>query len=236
MKNSNSKGYSLVEIIIALLILTGAVIPLIGTITSDTQNAIVIANSEFAMQKARYILDTMLDSVEFDDLNSGDPAFLTGKSKDYFSLLMFPESDGKYCQGYFNDEKGQRYFATLKVVDIPNDDKILKFECYENPDLISLLNNTSPSEVNYAKLAEEAENPLNPVPSAVDSNVVYGNTKWAKNTLTYHYKDFFQENKEQVLMKALFLKIKWNDNNKNNPESDGSREFCLVTHKARLLK
>ena len=141
MKSKNSKGYSLVEIIIALLILTCAVIPLIGTITSDTKNAIVIANSEYAMQRARYILDTMLDSVEFDDVNSGDPAFLSGKSKDYFSLLMFPESDGKFCQGYFSDEKGQRYFASLKVVDIPDDDKILKFECYENPDLISLLNN-----------------------------------------------------------------------------------------------
>lgn len=236
MKSKNSKGYSLVEIIIALLILTCAVIPLIGTITSDTKNAIVIANSEYAMQRARYILDTMLDSVEFDDLNSGDPAFLSGKSKDYFSLLMFPESDGKFCQGYFSDEKGQRYFASLKVVDIPDDDKILKFECYENPDLISLLNNTSPTEVNYAQLASEKENALNPEPSFVESDIVYGNSNWAKNTITYHYNDFFQENKKKVLMKALFLKIKWNDNDKGNPEKEGYREFCLVTHKARLLK
>ena len=99
-----------------------------------------------------------------------------------------------------------------------------------------MLNNTSPTEVNYAQLANDAENSLNPTPSAVDSDIVYNNTNWAKNTITYHYSDFFQENKKKVLMKALFLKIKWNDNDKNNPEKEGSREFCLVTHKARLLK
>ncbi len=240
MKSKNlKKAFSLVELIVALLILGVAVIPLIGTITSDTKNAVVIANNEFAMQKARYILDTMLDSVNFDDLNSGDPAKITGDSLQYYDS-MFPESANTgICQGYITDSKGQRFFVYLRVEDIP--DNKLNYKFYNTPQNIPNYTKTIGDKkytawelaemTEYDEIYKVAKNP-----SFAEINF-YDSDEWKNTTERTMMTDNFYKNQNlKTLMKTLILNIKWNDNDKKNPENDGFREFSLVTHKARLIK
>lgn len=233
MKNKNSKGFSLVEITIALFILAIAVIPLIGTITSDARNAIALDNAELATQRARYVLDTLLDSVDFDDLGIGAPAVLKDKSKVNFYTSMFPEGDGESCQGYYTDGKGQRFFLSLEVYDLPNE--ILSFSCYKNPDLIHLFTNATNGVKTQAEKAEETERGGKPSYSDINRSV-YANSDWGKHSETFHSQDFLQNLGNNSLMKCLILNVKWNDSDKANPESAGFREFYLVTHKARLTK
>ena len=240
MKNKTSKrAYSLVELTIALLILAVSVIPLIASITNDTKNAVVIANNEFAMQKARYILDTILDSVNFDDLGSGDPAKIIGDSLKYYSS-MFPESAGSgICQGYITDPKGQKFSVYLRVENIP--DSKLYYSFFDTPSNIPSYstysggNKYTPWEMAEKTEIDEytkaAKNPSFAIQNFYDSS------SWTNTTVRImRTNNFYKDKKLNSLMKTIILKIKWNDNDKHNPEGIGSREFNIVTHKARLIK
>ncbi len=235
MKSKNSslnKGYSLLEIILALLILAVSVIPIIGNISSDTQNAVSISNSEFAMQRARFILDTMLDSVNFDDLIVGNPAKLQGDSKNRFISSMFPLSfSSGICQGTFTDQKGHTFFARLTVTDNKN----LSFSYFKTPNLVNFFK-TVTSGKNLMEWAEEDEKSFRPSYSKINfyTNPIWTNASTVENCTA---RDVYNGGYSS-LMNTLVLYIQWNDLNKNNPQvgGNGNKEFYLVAHKARLLK
>ena len=232
MKNKSlNKGYSLLEIVLALLILAVSIIPIIGNISSDTQNAVSISNSEFAMQRARFILDTMLDSVNFDDLVVGNPANLIGDSRTRFMASMFPAagSSGR-CQGTFTDQKGQSYFARLTVYDNVN----LSFSYLKTPNLVNFFK-TNTGGRNLMEWAEQDEKSFRPSYSRIN---FYTNSVWtgASTVESCTAQDVYNGG-YRSLMNTLVLYIQWNDLNKNNPQAggNGNKEFYLVAHKARLL-
>ncbi|MBR4570555.1 MAG: hypothetical protein IKO19_07830 [Candidatus Riflebacteria bacterium] len=228
-RNKLIKAYSLIEIVLALLILVAAVLPIIGTISNDTKNALIIANNEYAMQKARYILDTVLDSVNFDELNSGSPAQLTGNSlKNLFSSL-FPESGNTgNCEGTITDTKGQKFYVKLDVYDL----KDLTYSAYD-VDSVQFIETFATSSVRLDCEDQEVKkgNPSYPKFSFY-TDVLYTNPIELASTTS----DFYKDENHTTLIKALILNIRWNDSVKNNPNAEGFREFKIATNKARLMK
>ena len=128
---SGIAGVTLLEILIALLIMAAAFIPLVGVIGIGATDTDVAKTHIFAQTTARNILDNLLDNVPFDCLRvSGSNVTDSDGSNSeagvaqfvdtadylvasYISLLGNPGTVDKFGRGELRDERGTRYFIKL---------------------------------------------------------------------------------------------------------------------------
>lgn len=229
------QGYSLLEIVVATLILAVAIIPISALISHDTGNSMVLANSIYAQQKARMILDTLLDQVDFDELEPGLPASLSGAAAGKFGQQLFPGNAGtaeqQLCEGTF-ENKGWKFQVTLQVKEIP--DAQIGFSAYRNPDVFATWNDPAGQPMSLVQKSTQEESIGNPSYMQVHTPI-YQHGEWALNTDSYTAADFNQAAASPCLMKSLILRVRWSNLQKSEPLSDDKAAVLwVVTHKARL--
>ena len=115
------KGVTLMEIMIALLILAFAFIPIIAVIGTSTKDTDVANSYIFAQTTARNILDTLLDDVPFNSIISTESKI--AKIHDYKaykadSFLGMIGSSSDEAKGEVIDERGTKYDITIYVFPI----------------------------------------------------------------------------------------------------------------------
>jgi len=125
------------EILIALVIMSVAMLPIFGIIHKGAEDTDINASQAYALNKATEILNTVLDNVPFEALRQGIPAGYIktediSSNADYkkydatwaqdMSGMLFPgcKKDGKgwRCQGIVTDPRGISYQVTLRVEDL----------------------------------------------------------------------------------------------------------------------
>ncbi|HNW10327.1 MAG TPA: prepilin-type N-terminal cleavage/methylation domain-containing protein [Candidatus Rifleibacterium sp.] len=223
-------GFTLSEIVVAVLILAVAIIPISGLITNDSKNSVVMSNSMFAQQTARLIMDTLLDQVAFDDLRAGSPGILSGPAVTDYAQLLFPGSAGGLCEGTYQN-KSWHFHAELEVREIPADD--LEFGCFDPPDVLATWSAPANGQPSLTDLSEQTE--IAGQPSYMQKHQsIYQHPDWGKTSRAYKGSDFNQEEKK-CLMKCLVLRIRWNNGKPDKPlEGEKNSVLWLVTHKTRL--
>jgi prepilin-type N-terminal cleavage/methylation domain-containing protein len=231
--NKQRFGFSLIEISFAMVILAIALLPIAGLITKDSKNSVIIANNIFAQQKARYILDTLLDQVAYEDLLIGSPGYLIGKSAK-LGQFLFPKnsgsSDKQICEGKF-ENKGWVFNASLEVREIPASK--ISFSFFENPDVLGSWSNKGSLSQSLIKKSEQVEANGRPSYMQIHSSV-YQHSDWGRKQVTFSYKDFYKSG-NPVLMKALILRISWRSLSKAVAGDNKKLSVLwLVTHKAWL--
>jgi len=137
-------GITFLEIMIAVMILTIALLPIFNFIHRGTEDTDINAAQAFAITKATEILNTILDNVHFEILRVGCPAIMCSEdiaqyyqkgpivipadaAKTYSSMLFGDRTgyettvNGKpayFCQGKIQDPRGITYLCTLLVEEI----------------------------------------------------------------------------------------------------------------------
>lgn len=155
-----SCGITLYEIMLALLILASTLIPIFGLLTQDLKGTDLFVAQNFAIDRARLVLNTILEDVKFSDLLPGNPAILIGQSATKWANILFPNAaavgNGFVCNAVVSDTRGIYYRIYLRsdpIVDTtPNDDTgdELYFSFYENP--------TPEKQNGWATIVSRAEN------------------------------------------------------------------------------
>lgn len=233
MKNK-SLGVTLIEIVVAVLILSVAVIPIAALIGRDTKDTVILSHSQFAMSLARTTMDAMLDGVDFDDLQIGDPAMLSGGATASFYLDMcFPNSSGNMCHGIV-EHKGYQFDVYLRAQALDN--SFIGLSAFKNPDInLFFQNATSTNSAIQDAILEESK--LRNKPSVNTRKSIYADSSWARDLdEQFDVDEYMEAQNVDHLMKLLTLTITWNDKKPRNPLASGSTNITLVTHKARLKK
>lgn len=124
-------GISLLEIMVALLIMAFAFIPLVGVIGTGATDTDVAKSYIFAQTTARNILDNLLDNVPFEcvrvapgsvadtDGSNAEPGIsqlVNSPEYQVASFLSLLGNDGTvdtFGRGELRDERGTRYFIKL---------------------------------------------------------------------------------------------------------------------------
>ena len=233
MKNK-SLGVTLIEIVIAVLILSAAVIPIAALIGKDTKDTVVLSHSQFAMSLARTTMDAMLDGVDFDDLQIGNPAILSGGATASFYLDMcFPNSTSNMCHGIV-EHKGYQFDVALRVQALDN--SFIGLSAFKNPDInLFFQNATSTNSAIQDAIKEESKTKNKPSYNTRLS--VYSDKSWARDLDDqFDVNEYMEAQNVDHLMKMITLTITWNEKKPRDPLASGSTEITLVTHKARLKK
>ena len=128
---SRRRAISLLEIMVALLIMAFAFIPLVGVIGTGATDTDVAKSYIFAQTTARNILDNLLDNVPFECVRvaPGSVSDTDGSNAEtavsqlvstpeyqvasFLSLLGNPGSVDTFGRGELRDERGTRYFIKL---------------------------------------------------------------------------------------------------------------------------
>lgn len=119
----NRKGMTLMEIMVALLILAFAFLPIIGVIGTSTKDTDVANSYVYAQTTARNILDTLLDDVPFNSIREGTSSedkvaklydYGTYKVDSFLSMIGATTEEAK---GEIVDERGTTY--TIKIYCFP---------------------------------------------------------------------------------------------------------------------
>ncbi|MFZ2955584.1 MAG: hypothetical protein WA705_01630 [Candidatus Ozemobacteraceae bacterium] len=135
-RNENSRGITLVEILAALFLLAVSVIPMIGVIGTGAADTEILQSSLFAQNAARGILETILESLPFEllqtsetpvsDLDGGPAETRVGRlvhpnNTDPSGLLSLVGNPGNddFIRGTLRDERGTFYKVTLFVFPVP---------------------------------------------------------------------------------------------------------------------
>lgn len=119
----NNRGMTLMEIMVALLILGFAFLPIIGVIGTSTKDTDVTNSYVFAQTTARNILDTLLDDIAFNSIKEGTAGSnMVAKLYDYKdhkvdSFLSMIGSSNENAEGQIMDERGTTY--TIKIYCFP---------------------------------------------------------------------------------------------------------------------
>ena len=138
------RGITFLEIVLAIFILSIAVVPIFWVIHKGTEETDVSASQSFATNKATEILNTFLDNIPFECIRQGAPAGLlsfeglekTPEAKAEYAKMkidatwvknmaemLFPKCEAIgdkswRCQGIIQDPRGTSYLATLLVEDV----------------------------------------------------------------------------------------------------------------------
>ena len=122
---TTKKGTTLMEIMLALLILAFTFLPIIGTIGTSTRDTDVANSYVYAQTTARNILDTLLDDVPFNCIKGVDGKYsiaeLTDYSRTSYKIDTFKNmigATGTKAQGTLIDERGINYEVTIYVYPI----------------------------------------------------------------------------------------------------------------------
>lgn len=131
VRNPGVAGMSLLEIMVALLIMAFAFIPLVGVIGTGATDTDVAKTYIFAQTTARNILDNLLDNVPFECVRvaGGSVADTDGTNSEpgisqfvntpeyqvasFLSLLGNGGTIDTFGRGELRDERGTRYFIKL---------------------------------------------------------------------------------------------------------------------------
>lgn len=237
MKNiiiKNKKGVTLMEIMLALIILALTFIPLIATIGGSVKDTDVINSYIFAQTTARNILDALLDDVPFNSIktSSDDIAELVNyKSYDIsiFKEMMGVTSSNK-AQGTIIDERGISYKITIYAFPIEASNNknhsseellftYLPRPLYENAsstvdDIITNSWYTYTSEAKSAYIQKDVKNPY-----------TYEVSEEVKNAFELGAINNYDS---YCIMKKILLRIEWVGRDKNQ------RCIELYTLKANL--
>lgn len=134
----NDKGTTLIEIVVALLILAFAFIPIIGVIGTGAKTTDVSGSYIFAKTMARNILDSVLDDVPFAAIGvaSGDVSDVdgsnaepnVGKLSDVIDpeykvasfLALIGNSADNFARGEIVDDRGFKYEVKIFVFKVPD--------------------------------------------------------------------------------------------------------------------
>lgn len=140
-------GITFLEIMIATLILSIALLPVFFMLNKGTEDTDLNAAQAFAINKATEVLNTILDSVPFEALRIGNPGLLCtedikhlpeydkssptaifkldDKFAENMSKLIFgngrtagPLPNSWNCQGIVSDPRGISYLLTLSVEEV----------------------------------------------------------------------------------------------------------------------
>ncbi len=142
------KGFTLVEIILAMAIMAATMVPIFFFMSKGASDTDFNVSRTFAVNRASEILNAMLDNVPFQALRAGIPAYIKVEDlagvKGYEKYddawaenlidIVFPGSSktaaGYPCQSIIADPRGTRYKVTLRVEDIssPSSSPMLKPE------------------------------------------------------------------------------------------------------------
>lgn len=131
----NKKAITFIEIIIAVAVMSIAMIPLFGILSRQTVETDKNASQAFAINKATEVLNALLDNVSFVTLREGNPAYIRvddlpkEKYGDYndswakkMATMLFnssnKEPNGYICRGIVKDSKGISYLIHLRVEDV----------------------------------------------------------------------------------------------------------------------
>lgn len=151
---AHGSGITFFEIMIAMFILSIAVMPIFWVIHKGTEETDIISSQSFAINQATQILNTLLDNIPFEIIREGAPAGLLSFENldkvaavaNYYkgmgvdaayvqkmSNMLFPGcekiSDKSWrCQGVVTDPRGMSYLVTLLVLDLVDTSNIKKPE------------------------------------------------------------------------------------------------------------
>ncbi len=118
-EEGRAAGVTLPEVVIAMFVLATALIPIFALLTQDVKETDILVSQTFAMDKARVVLNTILDEVPFANLTPGNPAVLTGPRAAEFANTLFPNAPvaagGFACQGIASDSRGIHYQIYLRA-------------------------------------------------------------------------------------------------------------------------
>ena len=130
----NKKAVTLMEIMLAVVILAFTFIPIIGTLLKSTKDTDVTNSYVYAQTVARNVLTTLLDDVPFHSIQKGSSDIgklvdstvynFTTHSNDVYSIKNFKNMIGNYssssdlAQGTLTDERGVNYTVTIYVYPI----------------------------------------------------------------------------------------------------------------------
>ena len=123
------KGVSLMEIMMALLILAFAFLPIIAVIGTSTKDTDVANSMVFAQTTARNILDTLLDDVPFNSIITSGNKIAIAKIEDYKnykaeSFLQLINAKNEEAKGEVIDERGITYEISIFVLPIEASDNV----------------------------------------------------------------------------------------------------------------
>ncbi len=112
------RGITLPEVVLAMFVLASALIPIFGLLTQDVKDTDTLVSQAFAIDRARLVLNTLLDEVPFSDLRAGNPAILVGPRAASLAALLFPNGakagGGFACEGIATDPRGIHYHIYLR--------------------------------------------------------------------------------------------------------------------------
>lgn len=130
------RALTFIEIVIAMAILTIALLPIFNMIHKGTEDTDLNAAQAFAITKASDVLNAVLDNIPFEVIRMGNPGYLsisnlpTAEYARYnatwlkgIAQMLFPGSviDGSRgypCRGIITDPRGISYLVTLYVEDL----------------------------------------------------------------------------------------------------------------------
>lgn len=121
-KLENKKAITLMEIMVALLILAFAFLPIVGVIGTSAKDTDVANSYVFAQTTARNILDTLLDDVPFNSIRAGTDNIATLHDYGDYKIDSFQSMIGttdENASGTIMDERGTSYGIRIYVFPIP---------------------------------------------------------------------------------------------------------------------
>lgn len=123
ISNNKRTGITMIEIMVALLILAVTFLPLIAVMGSFTKDTDSMNSYVFAQTTARNILDTLLDEVPFNSIqaDSNNIAKLIDYG-DKYKVASFKELIGttnEKAEGEITDERGTKYKTKIYCFPIP---------------------------------------------------------------------------------------------------------------------
>ncbi|RCK80014.1 MAG: hypothetical protein OZSIB_3883 [Candidatus Ozemobacter sibiricus] len=125
-----------------MFVLATALIPIFGLLTQDVKDTDILVSQTFAVDRARLVLNTLLDEVPFDNLRPGNPAILDGPKAAQWAAHLFPGAarlgSGYACEGIATDGRGISYHLYVRSDPIEDTtatytDGELFFTYYPNP-------------------------------------------------------------------------------------------------------
>lgn len=262
MKNVDSKsGMTLTEVMLAMIILASTLIPIFGLLTKDVKDTDLLAANSFAVDRARFVLNTLLDTVPFSALVPGNPAMLSGPQAASFAQMLFPGSvmaaGGYTCNGIATDGRGIHYAIYLRSDPIEDTTTAtqfgteLTFSFYPNPrpeeqaGWASMTAAAAVTETGGQPSIYRTSGPTNPL--GVVSPYRYYNRPgaihvWGPATqpVVIDQRRLAQPDAlgRFYLMQRLVLQIRWNlaSSEYKRPDSNTGRpqRLHVVTYKAKL--
>ena len=231
----NKKATSLMEIMLAVVVLAFTFMPIIATIGTSTKDTDVANSYVFAQTTARNILDTLLDDVPFNSIN-GPVGGGVGELSDYvangktYSIEPFKAMIGtkdKNCSGVLTDERGVNYNVTIYVEPIFDKDFYFtylprpSFEIATDSDSGSNWYNIPSSDSEKKTAAFLNKNSYDPYDLVTDRYTFATESKKLSELWSV-------KNDNLSVMKKILLKIEWTGRDHKN------RSLEIYTMKANL--